>query len=52
VKFLNEKIEPWVYVQLMTAHSRQLSEQARSWQRYQKDGAYVKYTLSDGDLEK
>lgn len=51
VKFLSEKIEPWVYVQIMTSHSRHLSDQARSWQRYQKDGAYVKYVLSDEDLE-
>jgi len=52
VRFVNEKIEPWVYVQIMTSHSRQLSEEVRSWQRYQKDGAYVKYVLSDEDLEK
>jgi hypothetical protein len=35
----------------MTSDSRQLSDQARSWQRYQKDGAYVKYVLSDDDLK-
>jgi len=52
VRFMSEKIEPWVYVQIMTSHSRHLSDQARSWQRYQKDGAYVKYVLSDEDLEK
>jgi hypothetical protein len=51
VKFLSERIEPWVYVQIMTSDSRQLSDQARSWQRYQKDGAYVKYVLSDDDLK-
>jgi prepilin-type N-terminal cleavage/methylation domain-containing protein/prepilin-type processing-associated H-X9-DG protein len=51
VQFVNETIAPWVYVQIMTSNSRLLSDEVKSWQRYQKpEGGYSKYTFSDADL--
>lgn len=52
-RFLNEKIAPWVYCQLLTSNRRARSTRATQWERYVgSDGGWVHYILDENDLEK
>ena len=52
-RFLNEKIAPWVYCQLLTSNRRARSARATQWERYVgSDGGWVHYILDEADLEK
>jgi prepilin-type N-terminal cleavage/methylation domain-containing protein/prepilin-type processing-associated H-X9-DG protein len=52
-RFLSEKIEPWVYSQMLTTNRRVRSPRAAQWERYiGKDGAWVHYIFDENDIEK
>lgn len=50
VRFLGEKIAPWVYCQLMTSIKKARSARAIGWERYLLDGNWVPYILDEADL--
>jgi len=50
VKFLSEKIAPWVYCQLMTSDKKYRSARAASWEHYPLNGDWVPYILDDADI--
>jgi len=50
VRFLGEKIAPWVYCQLMTSSKKTRSERAARWEQYLLDGNWVPYILDEADL--
>jgi prepilin-type processing-associated H-X9-DG protein len=55
-QFLSEKIDSWVYCQLLTPDSKRVSSRAAGWQTYDHDGAVgtanVSYLLDAKDVEK
>ena len=55
-QFLSEKIDSWVYCQLLTPDSKRVSSRAAGWQTYDHDGAVgtanVSYLLDTKDVEK
>ncbi len=55
-RFLSEKIDSWVYCQLLTADSKRLSGRAASWQTYDHDGsagtANVPYLFDAKNVDK
>ncbi len=52
-RFLSEKIEPWVYSQMLTSNKRVRSQRATEWERYiGKDGSRVHYIFDENDIEK
>ncbi len=52
--FLSEKIDSWVYCQMLTSSKQNLSARARKWQRYYNAnaGSIVSYIFDEKDLEK
>ncbi len=50
VRFLGEKISPWVYCQLLTADKKYRSARAAGWEQYRLDGQWVPYILDDADI--
>ncbi len=53
--FLNEKIDSWVYCQMLTPMKAGLSTRAARWQKYDHDGTstpVVDYIFDEKDLEK
>lgn len=52
-RFLNEKIAPWVYCQLLTSNRRVRSPRATQWERYiGPEGGWVHYIFDEGDLDR
>jgi len=53
VKFLNEKLAPWVYCQLMTSAKKSRSPRAVGWEQYPRpsDGTWVHYIFDEADLK-
>jgi prepilin-type processing-associated H-X9-DG protein len=56
IRFLSEKIDSWVYCQLLTSSKNGLSERATKWQQYDHDSttstALKNYIFDDQDLDK
>ena len=50
VRFLSEKVAPWVYCQLMTSDRKHRSARAAGWEQYQLNGQWVPYILDDADI--
>jgi len=53
--FLSEKIDSWVYCQMLTPMKAGLSDRAKNWQKYDHDNAasaVVDYIFDEKDLEK
>jgi prepilin-type processing-associated H-X9-DG protein/prepilin-type N-terminal cleavage/methylation domain-containing protein len=50
VRFLGEKIAPWVYCQLLTSAKKSRSARAAGWEQYPLEGNWVPYILDEGDL--
>ena len=53
--FLSEKVDSWVYCQMLTPMKAGLSDRAKKWQRYDHDNAAsaaVDYIFDEKDLEK
>lgn len=50
VRFLGEKIAPWVYCQLLTSDKTYRSARAAGWEQYRLDGQWVPYILDDADI--
>lgn len=50
VRFLGEKIAPWVYCQLLTSDKTYRSARAAGWEQYLLDGQWVPYILDDADI--
>lgn len=52
VQFINEKIAPWVYCQLLTSDKASRSDRAKQWEKYRnKAGNLVHYILDADDLD-
>jgi len=51
-RFLSEKIEPWVYSQMLTSNKRLRSERARRWETYVIQGERVQYIFDENDINK
>jgi len=51
-RFLSEKIDSWVYCQLLTADSKRLSSRASGWQTYASGTANVSYLFDAKDIDK
>jgi hypothetical protein len=52
VQFLDERISPWVYCQMLTSDDAGISERASVWQRYRNaQGQLVSYIFDQEDLE-
>lgn len=52
-RFLNEKIAPWVYCQILTSNRRVRSPRATQWERYiGPEGGWVHYIFDEGDLDR
>ena len=54
-RFLSEKIDSWVYCQMLTPMKAGLSDRAKNWQKYDHDNAasaVVDYIFDEKDLEK
>ena len=53
--FLSEKVDSWVYCQMLTPMKAGLSDRAKQWQKYDHDNAAspsVDYIFDEKDLEK
>jgi prepilin-type N-terminal cleavage/methylation domain-containing protein/prepilin-type processing-associated H-X9-DG protein len=51
-RFLGEKIDPWVYCQMLTTNRRVRSPRATQWERYiGKDSGWVHYIFDENDIE-
>jgi len=51
-RFLSEKIDSWVYCQLLTADSKRLSPRASGWQTYTSGTTNVSYLFDAKDIDK
>lgn len=52
VQFLDERISPWVYCQMLTSDDVDLSARAKEWQRYRNaQGQRVSYIFDQQDLD-
>ncbi len=52
VRFLGEKIAPWVYCQLLTSDKTYRSARAAGWEQYFLNGQWVPYILDDADIQR
>lgn len=53
VKFLSDRVDPWVYCSAMTSISGSRSTRATGWERYQLlNDSWVTYILDEADLAK
>jgi prepilin-type N-terminal cleavage/methylation domain-containing protein/prepilin-type processing-associated H-X9-DG protein len=52
VRFLGEKIAPWVYCQLLTSDKTYRSARAAGWEQYRLNGQWVPYILDDADISR
>lgn len=51
-QFINEKVSPWVYCQMLTSDKGARSERAKQWEKYRnKSGNLVHYIFNPKDLE-
>lgn len=51
-QFINEKIAPWVYCQMLTSDKGTRSDRAKQWEKYRnKSGNLVHYMFNPKDLE-
>jgi|694.fasta_scaffold26126_4 prepilin-type N-terminal cleavage/methylation domain-containing protein/prepilin-type processing-associated H-X9-DG protein len=51
-RFLSEKIEPWVYCQMLTSNKRVRSDRAKEWERYSGKDGWVHYIFDENDINK
>jgi prepilin-type N-terminal cleavage/methylation domain-containing protein/prepilin-type processing-associated H-X9-DG protein len=49
-QFVSEKIDPWVYCQILTSDRRVLSPRATSWEVYRVGNQWVRYIFDQRDL--
>lgn len=49
-QFVSERIDPWVYCQILTSDRRALSPRATSWEMYQVGAQWVRYIFDQRDL--
>lgn len=51
-RFIDEKIDSWVYCQMLTTNKAVRSDRAKNWERPGIDGTRVNYIFDENDLKK